>query len=221
MKDDIFFVLDFDRTLCDTSLVTQRFEGFLGSAYPKLAIQLRAAREHIERTGGSFDVMTVLGDVRDISIEGILSRFVEEEANENAYLLPSAHLLLRTITEAGSRWGIMTYGGEAWQRTKLRLLGFNDTSAIILSKKGKGVQIALWKGVEGYNLPAIFGGGLARRVVLIDDKAVEFVGLPEESQGYLLRSSTDDALLLSQQGDVAPNVTIVHDLGKVIAHEQL
>jgi len=221
MKDDTFFVLDFDRTLCDTSLVMHQFEEFLRDDYSELAAQLHATREQIEQTGGSFDVMTVLSDVKGISIEDILSRFVEKETGKTAYFLPGAQLLLHAITEAGSRWGIMTYGGEDWQRTKLRLLGFDDSSAIILSKKGKGAQIASWKEVEGYRLPVIFGSGIVERIVLVDDKAVEFTGLPEESQGYLLRANADDALLLSQRGDVAFNIMVVHDLDEVIVHEQL
>jgi hypothetical protein len=215
-----YFVLDFDRTLLDTGRVVARFEDFLMGAYPRLAVSLRNDREQVEKSGGSYDVVAALALQADVPVDEILRQFVASCASAE-YFLPGAEELLGRLKSMATRYGVMTYGGVQWQQTKLQLVGIVDEASMIIPSRGKGVRIADWRSVSGlYRIPDELGGGEVDRVVLVDDKAVEFEQLPVDgnAQGYLLRSEACP-LLHSQKGEVGENVTVVHSLRAVMEHE--
>jgi hypothetical protein len=115
----------------------------------------------------------------------------------------------------------MTFGGRAWQAMKLKLLGFSVDEAIILESKGKGRQIGTWQKGGIYQIPSDFGGGIAHEVILVDDKAVEFLGLPlDGARGYMVRKGREE-LLVSQRGDLPVNVRVIHNLIDIIKYERL
>ncbi len=212
-----FFVVDFDRTLCDTSFVVRQLELFLDGVMPHVATALRQERAEVERSGGSYDVIATLKfHVEDT--RRLLDDFIETYADTEAYLLPNARALLDALQ--AERYGIMTYGGREWQQYKLRLARLDKSPSLIISEKGKGVRIASWHEGGGYRLPEEFGGGVVDRIILIDDKASEFSGLPQDgsAQGYWVVGAP---LLPSQDGEVSHYVNRVTSLQDVMAYETL
>lgn len=216
-----FFVLDFDRTLCDTSYIFNELSRYLEEQHPDLSKGLNEERSRIEETGGSLDVMEALLSIDENMARRAIMGFIDSVDDSSKFLLPGADELLTAIANTGDSWGIMTFGGRAWQVMKLKLLGFNVDEAIILESKGKGRQIGTWRKDGIYQIPSDFGGGIAHEVILVDDKAVEFLGLPlDGARGYMVRDSREE-LLVSQRGDLPVNVRVIHNLIDIIKYERL
>lgn len=216
-----FFALDFDRTLCDTDKVVQSLESFLEAEYPGLAARIHAERQRVEESGGSYDVVSTLEQDETVSVDAVLEHFVESErAHGRDFLLPGAQELLEAISLNRDGKGIVTYGGEKWQRTKLQLTGLGEESALIIDRKGKGERIASWRDRDGiYHLPKELGGRAVDEVIIVDDKPIELKGLPHDqtARGYLIHNA--DRSLPSQWGEIDDDVTKVGSLLEVIDHE--
>ena len=216
-----FFVLDFDRTLCDTSYIFNELSRYLEEQHPDLSKGLNEERSRIEETGGSLDVMEALLSIDENMARRAIAGFIDSVDDSSKFLLPGADELLTAIANTGDSWGIMTFGGRAWQAMKLKLLGFSVDEAIILESKGKGRQIGTWQKDGIYQIPSDFGGGIAHEVILVDDKAVEFLGLPlDGARGYMVRKGREE-LLVSQRGDLPVNVRVIHNLIDIIKYERL
>ncbi len=216
-----FYVLDFDRTLFDTSAVVQHIEQFLMVEYPDIAETVGRERQRVEMSGGSYDMLASIRQHAPDTTDDLLASFVEHERHESL-LLPGADALMAAIEHAGHEWGIMTYGGEQWQRAKLRMAGLEDAAALVIERKGKGERIAGWRDDDGlYRLPRELGSRVVRQIVIVDDKASEFAGLPgdDSTRGYWVRNAA--SALPSQEGSVPGGVSTVGTLHDVIAQERL
>lgn len=217
-----FYCLDLDRTLLDTGLLVELLDVYLAVEHADIARLVQAACREVEQSGGSYDIIRGIRQYTGDGTEQLLEGFVASVRRDTRLFLPYAQDLLAAITAHEQSWGVLTYGGEAWQRAKLEILGLEDQAAIIIPQKGKGRIIASWLGDDGrYRLPREYGDLMVDEVVLVDDKPVEFEELPNDTaRGYLVRADGIDASLPSQQGEVASNVRIVSSLADVIACEQ-
>lgn len=223
VNTDTFYIVDFDRTLADSEKL---FEVFVEISQQYITIpdeQINAAHAEIIARGDSFDTASYVRDKLNDVGEGrrwneLEKQFIHESRSLNM-LLPGAAELLQTLHERYARYGILTYGNPLWQHLKLTASGFNHIHRIVLEKKEKGKLVASWQQADGsFKLPHEFGGGTARRIVMIDDKAVSFDGFPAlPSKGYYVVDLAQ--ALPSQRGEVPGNVTHVPDL--MAAQERL
>lgn len=219
--DDSFYIIDFDRTLADSDKL---FDVFLGVVDHYLVLpreQVESAYADVKARGDSFDTASYvrdhLADRGDTDQwEQLEKQFIHESRALNM-LLPGAVELLAYLHSSRSRYGILTYGNPLWQHLKLTASGFNHVHRIVMEQKEKGRLVSSWLHSDGlYHLPQEFGGGTARRIIMMDDKAVSFEGFPAEpSVGYQVVDQSK--ILPSQVGDIPANVTIFGTLHAVIA----
>ncbi len=218
--EDTFYVVDFDRTLADSDKLLDVFIS-IANYYTDISYeQIKKIDADIKIKGDSFDTAR---HVRDQLIDrGMLAQwhqlekqYIHESRSLNM-LLPGAAQLLEFFTTTSRRYGILTYGNPLWQHLKLSASGFNHVPRIVTTQKKKGNYIASWQRDDKiFSLPDEFGGGEAAKIVLIDDKAVSFDGIPgRPSRGYHVVNY--DTALPAQRGEVPGNVTRVTSLYEVI-----
>lgn len=222
-----FFVLDFDRTLGRMVDIVRDFLDYVGQSYPAIETILREERRTIEATGGSFDMVRAVGlHIGQTALDELLDTFIMKYKG-NSYLEDGASQLMEGIVAKGDRLGILTYGGEVWQDTKLRLTGLDTYQRIIVAEKGqKGRFIASWYDTDRkmYCIPEEFGGGECDAVVLIDDKLTEFAGFPhhQSAHGYVFVGGLDaetGALLRQAAVGVPSNIEVIDSLYEAMRRE--
>lgn len=218
----IFYALDFDRCLGDVEALSAFFNQIVVSMEFVEPDALFAARRSVERSGGSFDVVQFLQDeIGDVATQLAIERFCQAPTNES-FLLPGAAELLAFLTKANLPHGIVTFGGERWQHAKLRRCGLEDVPTMVLDTPQKAKMIRSWydDSLQCFVLPADFAKLRSNKVVLIDDKAMAFDGIDEQSRmrGYFVQSNRPP--LLSQEGSVPPSVRTVQSLHEIVNYEQ-
>jgi phosphoglycolate phosphatase-like HAD superfamily hydrolase len=207
---ETFYIVDFDRTLADSDKLLEVFIE-ISQQFTNIPLeQIEAADRDVKARGDSFDTA---GYVRDrLSSEdnvdawaNLEKQFIHESRALNM-LLPEAHELLEWLQQSRNRYGILTYGNPLWQRLKLTAAGFKHVKHIIMEYKEKGRMISSWQQPDGtFLIPEALGGGIAKRIVMIDDKAASFVDFPESpSKGYWVLDLAN--ALPSQLGEVPENV---------------
>lgn len=219
-----FYVLDFDRCL-------GRIDGLAALLYRSAelsgidATRLAEARAQVEASAGSFDALEwIKTNYAPDAFEAVMKKYHELEPKE-PLLEPGAADFLRRLKEGGVPFGIMTYGGEAWQRAKLARAGLSDVPAVITASTKKGIEIAGWEtGEHDFRLPKEIAGYdesvFAKEIVLIDDKASAFSGLPRDgAAGYLIMHS--EQVMPSQSGDIPENVVRVRSFEEIAEREGL
>ena len=224
----LLWVLDFDRCLGGTPALYDLFVNVIQDLGIATTAQLKDARQYIEQTGGSFDVLNYLYQnnlVDDELYQRVAAAYLRRaKAAPVSMLEPGAGVFLERLHNANHSCGILSYGDERWQRLKIAASGLERMSAMITDEKSKGRLIALWyddaRGV--FDVPS----GITMHhktpygeVVLVDDKAVAFDGLPSAARGYWLQSHK--TLLPSQKGSVPGNVRIVRSFQEIIDLEGL
>ena len=221
-----FYALDFDRTLGRTADIARDFITFVEQEDDTIGESLKQQQQAIEATGGSFDVIGSLRAQVGRRVLNMCESFVVKE-HSDTYLEDGADELLDSIQDQGNQMGILTYGGEDWQMTKLRITHLDSFHRIILQQKGeKGALIASWYDAERkvYQLPEALGGSVCQEVVLVDDKPVEFGGFPDlpSARGYLYvggMSSEAAASIRPAIEDLPTNVTVVDSLRDIVRQE--
>lgn len=222
----IFYILDFDRCLGDTSKLQSEFEQAIERKTSVSSAQLALARQEIELSGGSFDAAAyVQGILKEsagnVSWEEICEDMIAH-ARQKDMLEPGARKLLEILEDRGEYFGILTYGGADWQRTKLAAARVEDIPVLITQDPGKGKNISSWKLPDGtFALPDELSGtqGLhVNEIILIDDKALSFKDIPPGVSGFhVLRS--DRKIMPSQKGETPLNVQRaegIHDVIKLL-----
>lgn len=181
---------------------------------------MRRAREETETSGGSFDtahhVFDELRRTGDTTSWDYLTDIFVHAARQQDMLEPGAREVLEMLDQNGASFGIMTYGGELWQRVKLEASGLKEVAYLITSSKAKGLMIAGWQQKNGqFALPLELTGKkmiIASHITLIDDKAASFEGLPLGADGIHILPPLGQEQLLSQQGARPASVQAVHGL---------
>lgn len=218
-----FYVLDFDRCIGDTA----RFHTVLEEAIEHVTdihpADIRKARIETELSGGSFDtakyVMRVLESTKSsVSWDDICSEMIKRACREDM-LEPHARDLLRILNERRACYGILTYGGEAWQRAKITASRLESVPYLITDMHAKGQVLASWQQPDGtFVIPPGLAGErslIADSLVLIDDKAASFQDIPLGVRGFHVVWS-DRELLPSQAGKLPPGVITAHGMIGVI-----
>jgi FMN phosphatase YigB (HAD superfamily) len=215
--DKTFYIVDFDRTLADSDKLLEVFIEISQQYVNFPTEQIEAADRDVKARGDSFDTA---GYVRDRLSEDnkldewarLEKQFIHESRSFNM-MLPHATDLLDWLKQSGSHYGILTYGNPLWQRLKLTATGFKHTNHIILEHKEKGRLVSSWQQPDGtFQLPKEFGGIVAGRIVMIDDKAASFIEFPDSTaaKGYWVLDFAH--ALPSQLGEVPENVERIGSL---------
>lgn len=217
-----FYIVDFDRTLIDSDKI---FEVFVEVAKQFIDIpidRITHAQQEIKSRGDSFDTAGYVRDClnqagRKDDWDKLEKKFIHESRSLN-YFMPGAMALLDWLTTTKKSFGILTYGNPLWQRVKLTATGLQHIRHIIIEQKEKGAFIKNWQYSNGdFGLPDSFGGETARKIIMIDDKAVSFKDFPDEpSKGYWVLNPSKE--LPSQLGVVPSNVIRFKNLSSVL-HE--
>ena len=217
---ELFYVLDLDRCLANTEKLQAFLQRIIERELGILPEEMNLARREYERAGGSFDTAGyVMGVLDGKGIDGPalwhdITRIFIQEAQTQDMLEPYAAELLVQLRRAGARFGIVTYGSDAWQLTKLEAAGLGDIPHIVTHDVAKARLIASWQSPEGFLIPTLLAGGkplLARQLVFIDDKPISFIGLPVGVHGICAVSpgaSWPDALL----AQLPSNVSVTYGL---------
>ena len=211
---NVLYAVDMDRTLTNEAAISEA----LGLACASIGFDYAAVlaeQNRIEAAGHSFQVLDYLreqleGHRYDRLIDGFKNHAIPEKL-----LFPEVNEFIARIHKLGAGMVILTYGPTDWQQLKLQAAGLHEFLYVITDTKQKGPLIASWKtsstNGDVYDARVISGSS----VVLVDDKAVSFSGLPNDCSGFLVRRP-DEPLMPSQLGDVPPQVHTVENLLQVL-----
>ena len=191
---DTFYVLDLDRCLVNTEKLQLLLQQIIQRELGILPDEMNLARREYERAGGSFDTAGyVMGVLDGKNLDGPavwheITRIFIRESQAQDMLQPYASELLRRLDTLGARFGIVTYGNDAWQLTKLEAASLSAIPHLVTHDVAKARLIASWQHQEGFLVPTLLAGAggsplIARQLVLIDDKPVSFIGLPAGARG--------------------------------------
>lgn len=214
MKSNVFQLIDFDRTLFDTTLLIELFLETIEQDDPVLSAELRQRSEEAYKEERTFLVLRFLREHKgDAWVETFMHDVVESRGIES-FMLPGARERLKAADElsaARPAWGILTYGDPADQLMKIRLAGLEEHPFHIVTVADKGGLIASWQKDDGtFQLPEEFGGGIVDQLTFEDDKLTVFQGTPLGLIGVWV-THREDARLRLVEADM-PNVVIANDL---------
>lgn len=217
---ETFYLLDFDRCLGNVTELYGLLVRVLEAMGVTTAHQLAQVREQVESTGGSFDAVRYLftsGLLEEATYLELRQRY-EAAADVSKLRNPGASELIEVLSARGEQYGILTYGGDLWQQTKLAGARLGHIPHLVTQVKQKGALVRGWQSVEGgFILPGELSAEplRAQALVLIDDKAVSFDGFPvAPSRGYHVFDPDDH--VSSQEGSVPSNVTQVRNLSELV-----
>lgn len=221
---ETFYAIDFDRCLSDTVKLDEIFYRLANDSYPQLnASELLRERNEIESSGRTFDQIGALQKVfNESELLEFLDTFVSKALEEDT-LASGARELIKKLEQHSLPFGLVTYGGIRWQQVKIKASGVDSIPTLITDHTGKGEIIFGWQQSDRtFLIPSDLTKKelKVRTVVLIDDKAVAFTGLPQVARGYWVQSVTKQ-LLPSQTGTIPSNVRIARGLEQVIEREAL
>lgn len=212
---EALWVNDLDRNLIDTDRAFDHFVTVCIDEGVAKQAELEDAKRAVELSGGSFDLTKYLVEdgVTPDSLSGLYDVF-SRTAEPGELLYPDAQRFLGRLQNSGALQLILTYGEVAWQEAKLRACGLGTVPHIVTNSKRKGVAIAGWRTDTVYEVTTDEGIELMHpQVVLTDDKAVSFEGLPTDAVGYLVqRGST---VLASQAGTVPAHVRRINSMDQI------
>lgn len=212
--DTSFFVLDFDRTLGNTDKFHEVLEDTIAKETNLTVDFLRHARFKAEDIGQSFDTISYLRehlrDTGSLSVWPDIQRKFINAAQRQDMLEPGANELLRLLKAKGFRFGILTYGNEAWQLAKLEAAWLLSVPHLVTHIQEKGQILKEWKHAAGdFVIPPSmteeFVPFHARTIVFLDDKSKSFASIPTNVVGVRIRPP-EGIKLEEQKGPLPLNV---------------
>ena len=185
---NIFQLIDLDRTLFDTTKFATVLTEEINEQYPGLGSDLNARVQEAYQKEETFFLLRYLREEwGDEWFEGLVD-YVVAKYGADAFKLPAAQERLTeadTLTSYAPAWGILSYGDEADQRMKARIIGLEHAPLYLTQTPEKGDIIQGWQTPSGsFQLPAEFGGGEVEGLTFEDDKLRAFKNLPEGVTGY-------------------------------------
>lgn len=225
-----FVLLDLDRTLIRTIYIHDIFVDLVQKRYQLKPGLITRACKATEATGGSFDTAGYIRQIlqsdanySDVESEmnALKKDFVAEVSGDENMFEPGALNFLKRLHRTQTPHGIITYGSQWWQETKIAAAKLENALYLIVPDARKGMLVASWVNKNGhYELPEEFSEiGVrisAKTICLVDDKATSFQWLPEISAtGYWYAGRNESDLLPSQSGEVASNVTKIYSLNEI------
>lgn len=219
-KTRVFQLIDFDRTLFDTTTLIRAIIETIHAQHPEIARELEAQAEASYAEERTFFLLRYLREKwGDEWLEDLVKTIVEERGSAD-FVLPGAKERLEKADELTTHrpsWGIFTFGDPVDQLLKIRLAGLEEVPLLIASEVNKGRLIQSWQQADGgFVLPNEYGGGVVDTLTFEDDKLSAFVGTPENLMGVWVTQREDAKQHLKESG--LQNVVIVPDLHKSLTY---
>lgn len=220
MKTNTFQLIDFDRTLFDTTKLIEEFLAAIKEEDPKLSDELKVQSEEAYKEERTFFILRFLREHKgDTWVETFIHDIVERKGVDS-FMLPGARERIKAADELSSArpsWGILTYGDPVDQLMKVRLAGLDAFPLHIVTVSEKGGLISSWQTEDGkFQLPEEFGGGIVDQLTFEDDKLSVFEGTPLGLIGVWVTHREDARLRLVESE--LPNVVIASDLHESLAY---
>lgn len=192
---NIYYVLDLDRCLANTGKLYNLLEQIVAERTSVMHEGSEQAQTMTERSGGSFDTVSFvrerLEEVGQSELWDVLENEFIHRAKMEDMLEPGAKTFIKILDDAHIPYGILTFGGETWQRMKLQATNLEKIPYLITHTKEKGRLLASWRQANGtFQLPeelVVNNIANASSLVLVDDKVISFVDLPQGVKGILVR----------------------------------
>lgn len=189
-----YVAVDLDRCLLDTE---KFYNDFMAVVSRHALVDWRVVQQQryeIEKSQGSFDGMTAIrgllpGAGEDRFMRGVISDFLAA-AQDHSYLYDGAKELVEFLHERGVPWGILTFGGQEWQKLKLQVTGLDRFPHLITDQRMKAKLLKEW--LRSERMPVRLGSGYVTDIVLVDDKLVSFQELPQNAYGILVGPTPAD-----------------------------
>ncbi len=215
----LFQVIDFDRTIFDTSKFALLVTAELETVRPGMG---KALDERFEVAYKNRETFFVFRYIREEIGTDALEKLIETVVNRvgiDDLLMPGVRERLAFAEQIGTQqpaWGILTYGDADDQHMKLRIAGFKDVPTILLETPDKSEIIATWKNDDGtFSLPAEFGGNTVDVVSLEDDKLRAFNNIVEGITGVWMKNPLNELA----EGEIIPEgVHPVNDMYESIEY---
>ena len=208
---DWLVVLDLDRTLLQDNAAS----AVLIQASKEVGVDpsgWQQAEAATVAAGKSFLPFGYLAAMYPAPVLDALKQHFLVLATQAKLLYDDAWPLLTALDDRHIPTMILTYGENDFQRLKLEATQLHKYEYIISDIPHKGGLIAEWRRGEGYLPPGWPDGSEARHVLLVDDKAIAFAGLPDDCRGAWLQRP-DEPMLPSQLGEIPSTVTDIASLG--------
>ncbi len=204
----LFQVIDFDRTIFDTSKFALLVTAELETIKPGMGKALDEQFEKAYKNRETFFVFRYIrAEIGNDALEALVKAVVDR-VGVDSLLMPGARERLALAEKIGTQtpaWGILTYGDAEDQHMKIRIAGFEHTPTILLTTPDKSEVIATWKNSDGtFTLPDEFGGHVVDVVSLEDDKLRAFNNITDGVIGVWMRNSLNELA----EGEVVPEGVI-------------
>jgi hypothetical protein len=217
-----FYVIDFDRTLgsveANTKLLVRSVNDIVGDNL--LVGEMQKTIVELSDAGLAFDAYGyLLSRTSADTVDKVMERFemLGQQSIENLREKGVSEFL-EWMRATERSYCIMSYGSPDWQTAKVRAAGLGDAPLIIVNSPDKVAIINSWQNSAGeYDVSVGFSRSRQfKQIVLIDDKAKAFANIDTTIRGYHVAK---EPLLLSQQGQVSPDVVRVMQINEIIQYE--
>lgn len=211
-SNQIFFALDFDRTLFNTDVYSRYYLDAVAKLNKTISDQLEPL---LSASDVSFRSLIEQGRGQEFTRN--VESMVAEVVKGDELLMPGAGKLLSVLRKNSIDFGIVTFGDLDTQSHKVVVSGLDGIPYYVVSNVAKGTLIAEWQGSDGlfYLPPELKGSSLGyKEIVLIDDRSRSFEGLPKGAVGYHLSENKNEALP-NHQGKVI-GVTSLNEVVDII-----
>lgn len=215
-------VLDLDRTLLNSSMVTQLVLAGL-AAHGVSAGRIDKTIRYVEaQTGNSFYLFDYIenkfsSDMLEAVVADIMQNDVMLEEIKEDLLCPGADKLIYALEEQGTPSMILTYGEENYQGFKAalfrKLIGktSDDLPVVVtnVANKSEWVENAWFtEGDEFGNIPTdIFDQPIRTRVVaIVDDKKSNLISYDDRVMGILVDNRVNAPTRVTSTAEVASAV---------------
>lgn len=216
-----FFVLDFDRCIGDTDKAHEILWNVIEHETGISTHQLQSVKDDLDMRGLNFNTPKYVTeelerqksrktwqDVRQVYVE---------KAQQQGILMPDAGELLAVLDNHAIPYGILTYGEELWQLTKLEAAGLlaRQIPFEITRIERKGEILREWKRGNVFMVPAGMtrdsNGVAVEELIFLDDKPRSFESMPNGVRGVCVRPVAQP-LRPSQQGVLPVEVVEVQGI---------
>lgn len=185
---DTLYIFDMDRCTMNTDAIMLHLEKVLET----FGIDHKDAENERKFTVDSptlnvwEHLKTVILPRYDVDVSEVSKAFLATAPDES-FLYPGARQLLQ---EFAGKTFVMTFGARDWQLMKAKLCGIDQLAPVlIVDTHEKASLIAAAQQADNSFVFEVDGNTFsAKSVVLVDDKADAFKGLPDNCRGYQINN---------------------------------
>lgn len=204
MKTNLFQLIDYDRTIFDTSRFIREVTARVNRYRDGMGDAIDAKFEETYKSEQTFFIMQYIRDELGIEVLDTLINEVLADNPGDRFLLPGADeriALADQLTDTRPSWGILTYGHEVDQVLKLKIGGFSDAPTLITDTPDKATVIRRWLQPDGtFVLPSEYGGMAVEHLTFEDDKLRAFIDLPKNVSGIWITNFDDAPARIEEAG---------------------